>query len=147
MFSLSRLSSPVARATAQNDSRLHRSYDLSSCSRSPQKLKFPGTPFVGGFIGGLNRLDRLDIFFSLVTFFLVAKSQSERTLDTLGLGVGFFEFLGGAFEVGTHVLELGGYLLLQRQLLQVDSVVGVGRDGRVGVLLPCERLGPAAPAL
>ena len=62
-------------------------------------------------------------------------------LDTLGIGMSFFEFLRGAFDVGTEVFELGSHLLLERELLHVDRVVGVGGDGRVGVFLPCERLG------
>ena len=63
--------------------------------------------------------------------------------DTLALGMGFGELLRRAFDVGTHVLELRGDLLLQRQLLHVNSVVGVGGDGGVGVLLPGVGLRPA----
>ena len=63
--------------------------------------------------------------------------------DTLAFGMGFLEFLRRAFEVSPHVLQLCRHLLLQRQLLHVNSVVGVGRDGRGGVLLPRERFGPA----
>ena len=61
--------------------------------------------------------------------------------DTLALGVRGFEFLRGAFDVGTEVFELGSHLLLERELLHVDRVVWVGGDSRVGVLLPRERLG------
>ena len=57
--------------------------------------------------------------------------------------MGFLELLRRAFEVRPHVLELRGYLLLQGQLLHVNSVVGVGGHGRVGVLLPCVGLRPA----
>ena len=63
--------------------------------------------------------------------------------DGLGIGMGFFELLRGAFDVGTEVFELGSHPLLERELLHVDRVVRVGGDGRVGVLLPCEGLGPA----
>ena len=64
-------------------------------------------------------------------------------LDTLAFGMGFFEFLRGALEVGTEVLQLRCHLLLEGELLHVDGMVRVGGDGRVGVLLPRERLGPA----
>ena len=64
-------------------------------------------------------------------------------LYTLAFWMGFFELLRRAFEVSTHVLELRRHLLLERELLQVDRVVRVGSDGRVGVLLPRERLGSA----
>ena len=60
--------------------------------------------------------------------------------DGLALGMGFLEFLRRAFEVSPHVLQLCRHLLLQRQLLHVNSVVGVGGDGGVGVLLPREGL-------
>ena len=63
--------------------------------------------------------------------------------DGVGVGVRFGELLGGSLDVGTHVLELGGYLLLQGELLDVDRVVGVRGDGRVGVLLPGVGLRPA----
>ena len=63
--------------------------------------------------------------------------------DTLAFGMGFLELLRGTFEVSPHVLQLCRHLLLQRQLLHVNSVVGVGCDGRVGVLLPCKRFGSA----
>ena len=63
--------------------------------------------------------------------------------DGLAFGMGFFEFLGRAFEVGTEVLQLRCHLLLEGKLLHVDGMVGVGGDGRVGVLLPRERLGSA----
>ena len=63
--------------------------------------------------------------------------------DTLAFGMGFGELLGSAFDIGTHVLELRGNLLLERELLHVNSVVGVGGDGRVGVLLPGVGLRPA----
>ena len=64
-------------------------------------------------------------------------------LDTLAFGMGFLKLLRRAFEVSPHVLQLCRHLLLQRQLLHVNSVVGVGCDGRVGVLLPCKRFGSA----
>ena len=64
-------------------------------------------------------------------------------LDTLAFGMGFLKLLRRAFEVSTHVLELRGNLLLERELLHVNSVVGVGGDGRVGVLLPGVGLRPA----
>ena len=63
--------------------------------------------------------------------------------DTLAVGMGFGELLGGAFDVRPHVLELGGDLLLERELLNVDGMVGVRGDGRVGVLLPGVGLRPA----
>ena len=44
-------------------------------------------------------------------------------LDGLGFGVCLCEFLGGALEVGTHVLELVVDTPLQVELLQVNSVV------------------------
>ena len=56
--------------------------------------------------------------------------------DTLAFGMGFGELLGGALDVGTHVLELRGDLLLEGELLNVDGMVGVRGHGRVGVLLP-----------
>ncbi len=74
---------------------------------------------------------------------LSVKRQAEASLDGVGIGMGGSQFLGGALDVGTHVLELGGYLLLEGELLEVDGVVGVGGDGRVGVLLPGEGLRPA----
>ena len=52
------------------------------------------------------------------------------------------EFLGGALDVGTHVLELVVDTFLQFQLLQVDGVVGVIRHFLVVVLFPGERLRP-----
>ena len=58
--------------------------------------------------------------------------------DTLALGMGFFELLRGAFDVRAQILQLRRHLLLERQLLHVNSVVGVGGHGRVGVLLPRE---------
>lgn len=64
-------------------------------------------------------------------------------LDGFAVGVGFGELLGGAPDVRTHVLELGCHLLLKRELLEIDGVVRVGGDGRVGVFLPCVGLGPA----
>ena len=67
----------------------------------------------------------------------------ERVFDTLAFGMGGGKFLRRAFEVSTHVFELRCYLLLERELLHVNSVVGVGGDGRVGVLLPRERFRPA----
>ena len=63
--------------------------------------------------------------------------------DGLGVGVVFCELLRGALDVGTHVLKLRGYLLLESKLLEVDRVVGIGGDCRVGVLLPCVGLRPA----
>ena len=63
--------------------------------------------------------------------------------DTLAVGVGFGELLGSTFEVRPHVLELRGYLLLEGELLNVDGMVGVRGDGRVGVLLPGVGLRPA----
>ena len=57
--------------------------------------------------------------------------------------MGFGELLGGTLDVGTHVLELRGYLLLQGELPDVDGVVGVGGHSRVGVLLPGVGLRPA----
>ena len=63
--------------------------------------------------------------------------------DTLAFGMGFGELLRRAFEVGTHVLELRGDLLLEGELLNVDGMVGVGGHGRVGVLLPGVGLGAA----
>ena len=56
--------------------------------------------------------------------------------DTLAFGMGFGELLGGAFDVGTHVLELRGNLLLQGELLDVDRVVRIRGHCPVGVLLP-----------
>ena len=67
--------------------------------------------------------------------------KAERMFDGLGIGMRGFEFLRRAFDVGTEVFELGSHLLLERELLHVNSVVRVGGDRRVGVLLPCERLG------
>ena len=52
--------------------------------------------------------------------------------DTLALGMGFFEFLGGAFEVRAEVLQLRCHLLLEGELLHVDGMVRVGGDGGVG---------------
>ena len=63
--------------------------------------------------------------------------------DTLAFGMGFGELLGGAFNVGTHVLELRGDLLLEGELLDVDGMVRVGGHGGVGVLLPGVGLRPA----
>ena len=63
--------------------------------------------------------------------------------DTLAFGMGFGELLGGALDVGTHVLELRGDLLLEGELLNVDGMVRVGGHGRVGVLLPGVGLRPA----
>ena len=57
--------------------------------------------------------------------------------------MGFGELLGGALDVGTHVLELRGYLLLQGELLHVDRVIRVRGDRRVGVLLPGVGFRPA----
>ena len=76
-------------------------------------------------------------------FFSAHEREAEGVLDTLAFGVGFFEFLGGALEVGTEVLQLRCHLLLEGELLHVDGMVRVGGDGRVGVLLPREGLGPA----
>ena len=59
---------------------------------------------------------------------LSVKRQTEASLDGVGIGMGGSQFLGGALDVGTHVLELGGYLLLEGELLEVDGVVGVGRS-------------------
>ena len=64
-------------------------------------------------------------------------------LDTLAFGMGFFEFLRGALEVGPEVLELRCHLLLEGELLEVDGMVGVGGYLGTGVLLPREGLGPA----
>ena len=84
------------------------------------------------------------LFWFFFLFVLLAYERySECVFDTLGLGMGFLEFLRGAFEVGTEVFELGGDTLLQGELLHVDRMVGVGGDSGVGVLLPRERLGPA----
>ena len=63
--------------------------------------------------------------------------------DALAFGVRFGELLGGTLDVGTHVLELRGYLLLEGELLNVNGMVGVRGDGRVGVLLPGVGLRPA----
>ena len=63
--------------------------------------------------------------------------------DTLAFGMGFGELLGGALDIGTHVLELRGDLLLEGELLDVDGMVRVGGHGRVGVLLPGVGLRPA----
>ena len=63
--------------------------------------------------------------------------------DTLAFGMGFGELLGGAFDVGTHVLELRGNLLLQGELLDVDRVVRIRGHSRVGVLLPGVGFRPA----
>ena len=63
--------------------------------------------------------------------------------DTLAVGVRFGELLGGAFNVGTHVLELRGDLLLEGELLNVDGMVRVRGHGGVGVLLPGVGLRPA----
>ena len=63
--------------------------------------------------------------------------------DTLAFGVGFGELLGSTLDVGTHVLELRGYLLLEGELLNVDGMVGVRGHGRVGVLLQGVGLRPA----
>ena len=52
--------------------------------------------------------------------------------DTLAFGMGFFELLRGAFEVSPHVLQLRCHLLLEGELLHVNSVIGVRGDGRVG---------------
>lgn len=69
--------------------------------------------------------------------------DAERMFDTLAVWVGFLELLRRAFEVRTEVLQLRRHLLLQRQLLHVNSVVGVGGHCRVGVLLPGVGLRPA----
>ena len=61
-------------------------------------------------------------------------------LDTLALGMGFFELLRRTFEVSPHIFQLRCHLLLEGELLHVNSVVGVGGHGRVGVLLPREGL-------
>ena len=74
---------------------------------------------------------------------LCAKSDAERAFDGVGVGMGFGELLGGALDIGTHVLELRGYLLLQGELLDVYRVVRVGGHSRVGVFLPCVGLRPA----
>ena len=63
--------------------------------------------------------------------------------DTLAFGMGFGELLGGTLDIGTHVLELRGDLLLEGELLNVDGMVGVRGHGRVGVLLPGVGLRPA----
>ena len=63
--------------------------------------------------------------------------------DTLAFGMGFGELLGSTLDVGTHVLELRGDLLLEGELLHVNGMVGVGGHGRVGVLLPGVGLRPA----
>lgn len=74
---------------------------------------------------------------------LCGERDAERTFDGVGVGMGFGELLGGALDVGTHVLELRGNLLLQGELLEVDGMVRVRGDGRVGVLLPGVGLGSA----
>ena len=74
---------------------------------------------------------------------LAYERNPEGVFDTLAFGMGFLEFLGGAFEVSPHVLQLCCHLLLEGELLHVNSVIGVGGDGRVGVLLPRERFGAA----
>ena len=74
---------------------------------------------------------------------LCAKSDTERAFDGVGVGMGFGELLGGALDVGTHVLELRRNLLLQGKLLDVDGMVRVGSHSRVGVLLPGVGLRPA----
>ena len=79
----------------------------------------------------------------LIGFLLSYERQPERMLYTLAFWMGFLKLLRRAFEVSTHVLQLRRHLLLERELLQVDRVVRVGSDGRVGVLLPRERLGSA----
>ena len=63
--------------------------------------------------------------------------------DTLAVGMGFLKLLRRAFDVRTHVLELRGDLLLEGELLNVDGMVRVGGDRRVGVLLPGVGLRPA----
>ena len=63
--------------------------------------------------------------------------------DTLAFGMGFGELLGSTLDVGTHVLELRGDLLLEGELLNVDGMVVVRGHGRVGVLLPGVGLRPA----
>ena len=64
-------------------------------------------------------------------------------LDGIAVGMGFSELLGSALDVGTHVLELRGNLLLQGELLHVDRVIRVGGHGGVGVLLPGVGFRPA----
>ena len=71
------------------------------------------------------------------------ESDAERVLDTLAFGMGFFELLRRTFEVRPHVLQLCRHFLLQRQLLHLDSVIGVRGHSRVGVLLPGVGLRPA----
>ena len=63
--------------------------------------------------------------------------------DTLAFGMGFGELLGSTLDVGTHVLELRGYLLLEGELLHVNGMVGVRGHSGVGVLLPGVGLRPA----
>ena len=63
--------------------------------------------------------------------------------DGLAVGVRFGELLGSTLDVGTHVLELRGDLLLEGELLNVDGMVGVRGHGGVGVLLPSVGLRPA----
>ena len=63
--------------------------------------------------------------------------------DTLAFGMGFGELLGSTLDVGTHVLELRGDLLLEGELLNVDGMVRVRGHGGVGVLLPGVGLRPA----
>ena len=74
---------------------------------------------------------------------LAYERNPERVLDTLALGMGFFELLRRAFEVRPEVLQLRCHLLLEGELLHVDGMVRVGGHCGVGVLLPRERFGSA----
>ena len=76
--------------------------------------------------------------FPLSSFtFLRHDSNGETAFDGFGIRMRLGEFLSRTFDVCPHVFQLVTDALLEFQLLHIDGVIGVGRDGRIGVLLPC----------